>query len=95
MKVLEDIRAKYYSGTVLSKLKGEPRKQEKGPALIGLFNKITNKPPLPKGKNQMGRIKRAQNKIQKKPDSVFVDLKVKEAPHETDLIDKILAEGTK
>ncbi|XP_076074046.1 WD repeat-containing protein on Y chromosome-like [Mytilus galloprovincialis] len=95
MKVLEDIRAKYYSGTVLSKLKGEPRKQEKGPALIGLFNKITNKPPLPKGKNQMGRIKRAQNKIQKKPDSVFADLKVKEAPHETDLIDKILTEGTK
>ena len=51
------------------RLKGEPRKQEKGPTILGLFNKITERQTLPKGKIQTGRIKRLKKKMQVKADS--------------------------
>ena len=94
MKILDNIRKQYYGGSLMLRMRGEVRKQEKGPALIGLYNKITQRPPLPKGKNQKGRIKQVQNKIKQKPDSYFAGLTLKENPHETDLIDKIIEEGS-
>ena len=90
MKVLDELRNKYYGGSLLVRMRGDLRPRERGPVLAGLYNKITSRPPLPKGKTQTGRIKRVQNKVQKKPDSFFADLTIKEHPHESDKIDKLL-----
>lgn len=43
------------------RMKGEPKKQEKG--IITLFKQITDKQTLPKGKTQTGRIRRVRNKV--------------------------------
>lgn len=92
MKRIDELRTLYFGGSLLSKMKGNlyARNREKGPAFAGLYNKITQRQPLPKGINQAGRIKRAQNKVKKTPVSFFDALTIKEFKHETDTIDKIL-----
>ncbi|XP_063445611.1 WD repeat-containing protein on Y chromosome-like [Mytilus trossulus] len=92
MKRIDELRTLYFGGSLLSKMKGNlyARNREKGPAFAGLYNKITQRQPLPKGINQAGRIKRAQNKVKKTPASVLDALTIKEFKHETDTIDKIL-----
>lgn len=62
-RVLDDIRNQYFGGSLLMRMRGDRRMSEKGPAIAGLYNKITRREPIPKGKNHSGRIRRTKKMV--------------------------------
>jgi len=61
---LEELRNKYYAGSVLLRMRGEMPTKEKAPGMISLYEKIKQESAASKRRNQPRIINRVQNKVQ-------------------------------
>lgn len=79
---LEELRNKYYAGSVLLRMRGEmlPKTKEKPSAIVRVYEKIKQGSTASKRRNQPRSVTRAQNKVQIKNVQFFTDLKIKEHP---------------
>lgn len=63
--VIDDVKRRYYGSHLRDKFKGQTRRKEKAPAILALFNVLTQaKPTSPAKVMKKDRMKKMYNKMQ-------------------------------